>query len=131
MNPLDPILRPRLAQLAELIVPRHGRMPAASEVGVAEAGVDAVLAIRPDLSAGLLGFLARCPDAVTPDYLSGLADTDPDVLALLLQVVAGAYYMDARVRALIGYDGQKEIAIIERPVMTPHGIRPRRGSGPA
>jgi hypothetical protein len=120
---LDPRLRQRLALLSDLIAPRHGRMPAASEVDVAGSGMDAVLDARPDLLVPLTTALAQCPDAVAADHLERLAQADPAALAVLLQVVAGAYYMHPRVRGLIGYEGQQEIPVLERSIEVPTLVR--------
>ncbi len=95
--------RETLTLLADLIVPRYGPMPSASEVNVPGEGIDSVLALRPDLVAPLVRLIAACPDPLDEPALHVLAATDPGRMHMAIQAIAGAYYMHPRVRELIGY----------------------------
>jgi len=100
-----------LAALAEAIAPRTARMPSAGDIGLtAEGGpTDRVLRLRPDLAPALELVLARATESrLDPAaFLHRLRETDPVGLLALMQVVAGAYYMQPAVMAAIGYSGQE------------------------
>lgn len=94
--------RTELRKLADEIVPRNGRMPSASDLDLCkpEGLVDKVLRLRPDLALALDHLLASNGHV----RLENASAADIDVL---MQVVAGAYYMHPEVRRLIGYFGQE------------------------
>ena len=96
--------RETLTRLADLIVPRYGRMPSASDLDVPGKQIDGVLALRPDLRAPLVRLIAACPDPLDEPALYALAAADPERMRMAIQAIAGAYYMHPRVRELIGYD---------------------------
>jgi hypothetical protein len=105
---LTPARRDTLARLANELIPASGEMPSAGAVGVAGAGIDTVLASRPDLESPLLWAL----DAAANEEPSiAVRALEPSHFTALLVAVAGAYYMTAEVRRLIGYTGQ-----LARPV---------------
>jgi choline dehydrogenase-like flavoprotein len=102
-GPLSDRQRRRLRDLADLVVPAGDGMPAASEVDVAGRLVDRVLAARPDLRAALVGVLDDCGDDAGA-ALARLEAAGPSAgLAPLRYVIAAAYYLDERVRALLDY----------------------------
>jgi hypothetical protein len=103
---LDAVLRRRLDALADDLVPAADGMPPASAVGVAGALLDRVLAVRPDLAPALQRVL-EAPPALGHGWLAALRERDPEGAAALLVAVAGAYYLDDGVRALLGYPGQE------------------------
>lgn len=100
--PLTPGQRAALASLADRIVPRAAEMPSAGDLGLAEAGglIDRVLTLRPDLGSDLRRLLDS-PAYREPETLAAAE------LGVLMQVVAGAYYMHPVVRARIHYPGQE------------------------
>jgi hypothetical protein len=114
MTELSGEQRETLGQLADGLIPAAGKMPSATQAGVEGKWVDRALAIRPDLSAPLREVLtaaARSADAT--EGLQRLERDDPAGLALLKQVVAGAYYMAPPVRKRMGYRGQPRTPIRE------------------
>jgi hypothetical protein len=104
--------RRTLAALADQLIPAGQDMPAASEAGVTGRGLDELLASRPDLVDDLRRVLHRAAGE-EPARFVGRLMVDPDAtdFAVLATVVPGAYYLDARIRARIGYPGQQAIAI--------------------
>lgn len=109
MTALAATQRAVLAALADAIAPAAGLMPAASSIGLAEPGgtIDRVLALRPDLAAALPAILA----ATDCDADGALDRLDPAQRAVLLECVAGAYYLHPEVRRLIGYAGQEALGL--------------------
>jgi hypothetical protein len=95
-----------LARLADVLIPAGSGFPAASEAGVAGEGLDRVLAARPDLAEGLLRLLAAARGRDAAEFVAELEKRDPAGFGLLAELVPGAYFLDARVRALLGYEGQ-------------------------
>lgn len=108
---LDAAQRAVLAALAEAIAPRSARMPSAGDLGLTGEGgpADRVLRLRPDLAPALELVLARAAESrLDPAaFLHRLQETDAAGLLALMQVVAGAYYMQPAVMAAIGYPGQE------------------------
>jgi hypothetical protein len=98
--------RALLATLADVLIPAGNGMPSASQSGVADAWLDAVLAARPDLACGLKELLSKADDGDAADVVADLRANDPAAFDLLAQTVAGAYFMNPQVQQLIGYAGQ-------------------------
>jgi hypothetical protein len=117
---LDHEARDRLRRFADALIPAGDGMPAAGEAGVADRGLDRVLAARPDLAAPL----ARAIAGADPDDYAGslerLRAGDPAGHDALLLVVAGGYYTDQGVRKLLGYDGQQPVEV--RPEIIPNYV---------
>ena len=67
MSALD---RERLGALADVLIPAAEGMPSASEAGVHRAGLDRVLAARPDLEPVLARVLAA-PPAIQARHCAG------------------------------------------------------------
>lgn len=86
--------RHRLDALADRLIPAEHGMPPGS-VG----RVDAVLRARPDLVAPLRAIL-RDDGELTPEQT-----------AFVGEVVAGAYFLDERVKDLVGYHGRRAMPI--------------------
>ena len=103
---IDPSQRSTLAALADVLVPAAEGMPAASEVGVADEGLDRVLRVRPDIEADLSRVLKVGAGQDTAEHIKDLQRDDPAGFEALAFAVTGAYYTDQRVRELIGYPGQ-------------------------
>jgi choline dehydrogenase-like flavoprotein len=91
---------PRLAGLAETLIPAAGEMPSAAEADATGKWIERALAARPDLSAAFERAL-EAPDA------ERLEQEDPEAFSALAELVTGAYYMNVKVRKRIGYPGQK------------------------
>jgi choline dehydrogenase-like flavoprotein len=91
---------PRLAALADALIPAAGELPSASEADPSGKWLDRALAARPDLATGF-------ERALGADDVEALADEDPEAFEALALIVSGAYYMNLKVRKRIGYPGQK------------------------
>lgn len=99
-------LRRRLRELADELIPAADGMPAASDVGVADAQLDRVLAARPDLVAPLRAAFAR-PTGAAVEWLERLAVENPTGYEAVVLAVVGGYYTDRDVRGRLGYRGQE------------------------
>jgi hypothetical protein len=99
-----------LATLAEIIVPRTEAMPSAGDLDLCGEAVDQVLRVRPDLGAPLAALLEKTAALAPENAVSWLAAQDPLAFSVLMQVVAGAYYMHPVVWQLLDYPGQEAIA---------------------
>jgi hypothetical protein len=114
---LEPRLRERLRAVADALIPAAHGMPAASEVGIADDQLDRVLAVRPDLLQPLRRALPEVDPERLHDTLDRLALQDARAHEALLMAVAGGYYANARVRGLLGFDGQQPVEV--RPEVVP------------
>jgi hypothetical protein len=109
MSPLSRRERDVLAGLADVLIPAGAGMPSASEAGVADQWLDAVLAARPDLADPLRAILAAADGVPAAEAVDRLrAGTGFGVLA---EVVPNAYYMNPAVRQRIGYPLQQAVPI--------------------
>jgi len=103
---LDAAGRAVLAGLADVLIPAGDGFPSASEAGVAGEGLDLVLAARPDLAEGVERLIALARGSDPAAAVAGFQASDPAAFAVLAEVIPGAYFMNAGVRAALGYDGQ-------------------------
>lgn len=104
---LDAALRARLGEIADALIPAAGRMPAASEVGVAGPQLDVVLASRPDLEPGLRRALELAAEpAEILAWMDALREQDGEAYGALVTTVVGAYYLEPGVQRRLGYPGQ-------------------------
>ncbi len=94
------------AALADVLIPAGHGFPSASEAGVAGEGLDQILAVRPDLAAGLKNILEQAEGRNPAEFVAELQTKDPASVGVLAEIVPGAYFMNPRVRAALGYDGQ-------------------------
>jgi len=95
-----------LAGLADVLIPAGSGLPSASEAGVADGWLDAVLTARPDLAGGLRELLHRARDRTPADFVAELRAHDPSAFGILAEIVPNAYFMNPAVREAIGYSGQ-------------------------
>lgn len=107
----DETLRARLGRIADVLVPAHGGMPAASSVGIAGDLLDKALRARPDLAADCRRAVSGCADPPDPVALEQLAEADPEGFSALMVLVLGGYYLSAEVRKLLHYAGQEALRI--------------------
>jgi hypothetical protein len=96
-----------LALIADLLIPSDGRMPAASEAGVAERQLDLVLRARPDLHPHLLRAWVTTAGQEPQDALATISELDAEGYDAVRLLVAGGYYANREVRELLGYTGQQ------------------------
>jgi choline dehydrogenase-like flavoprotein len=94
------MLDARVARLADELIPAREGLPSAGDADPQGKWLARALAARPDLEApwerGLEASDARHLEA-----------QDPEAFAALTTIIAGAYYMNVKVRKRIGYPGQK------------------------
>ena len=102
---------PTLAELADVLLPGLGMMPAASEAGVAGRWLERVLRARPDLVEPLNAVVSWAAGRGPDEAVRCLQAERPDDFDVLARVVSAAYYMNPKVRRLIGYPGQSQNAI--------------------
>jgi len=117
--PLTEAERTVLAGLAEVLVPAWKNMPSAGDVALAGAPIDAALQSRPDLAPSLRRLLAECAGVDPLRAVERLSQERPAEFSLLLQAVAGAYYMHPRVRQALGYGGQRRLEPSSSPSSPP------------
>ena len=89
-------LRAVFQQLADVLVPAHGKMPAASAVGAHEALLDDVLKHRPDIRDDLLRALTAAQGQEPRAAANNLLRQDEAAFNALGLAVSGAYYMSPR-----------------------------------
>jgi hypothetical protein len=98
----------RYAELADVLIPASDGMPSATEADVPARWLPAALRLRPDLREVLDVVLRVARDHGAPEEaLRQVAVEFPDAFEALGILTAGAYYMDPRVRELMGYPGQE------------------------
>jgi hypothetical protein len=90
--------RRRLDELADRLIPAEDGMPPGS-AGL----VEEVLRVRPDLTRALR------------EILRGGGDLTPAQTVIVGEVVAGAYFLNPRVKELIGYHGRRALPIPTAP----------------
>lgn len=105
--PLEPALRETFRAIADVLIPAAEGMPAASEVGVHEAVLDRILALRPDVTERLMRGLRAAHGHPAREAAQRLNKEDPDALSAIGLIASAGYYMQPRVRELIGYPGQE------------------------
>lgn len=108
-NKLSHEHRRTLASLADFLIPHHGKMPAASNVGVAGYLLERVLESRPDLTDGLTAILEDARGTDPEETILRLERDDPEGFVALFTAVAGGYYMSGEVRQRLGYAGQRAL----------------------
>jgi hypothetical protein len=100
-------LRATFRDVADVLIPAARGMPSASEVNVHGPVLDHILALRPDLKEVFVSGLAACKGRDPEAAARALNETNPKALATIGLVAAAAYYMDERIKTLIGYPGQE------------------------
>ncbi len=102
-------LRATFDGIADHLIPAYEQMPAASAVGVSGALLDRVLAVRPDLKEALVRGLQATAGLPGAEGAVHLYRNDREAFDAIAMAASGGYYMDERVRELIGYPGQEYI----------------------
>jgi hypothetical protein len=105
---IDDATRATFRALADVLIPAAEGMPAASEVGVHLDILDRVLGLRPDLAERFFRGLRATAGEAAGEAAQRLNAADPEALSAIGLVASAAYYMQPRVRALIGYPGQEK-----------------------
>jgi hypothetical protein len=96
--------RTRLGALGDALIPGGAGLPSASEAAVHSNWVDRVLEIRPDMADSLVATLSEQGEPRI--VLERLRTADARAYGILTFVVSGAYFMNPRVRKLLGYPGR-------------------------
>jgi hypothetical protein len=102
--------RERLAVLADMLIPRDGDIPSASEMDVHSLGVETVVALRPDLVDPVKTLLERI-DGAMPANVADLMRDHPVEFPALSELLASAYFLDARVSERLGYRARKALKL--------------------
>lgn len=111
-----------LAALADIIIPAGEAKPSASEADVAGQGLDAILAVRPDLASGLKQILHAATGRDAAEVVAELQSKDSASFGTLAEFVAGAYFLNPQVLVALGYDGQNPRPIDSRPDYLDDGL---------
>ena len=96
--------RSALAAFGDALIPGGAGLPCASEADVHGKWADRVLLIRPDLAEPLSAALSE--EGGQEAVLQRLNSERPQALEALRFVVAAAYFMNPRIRKLLGYPGR-------------------------
>src|SRR5438132_11862192 len=102
-----------LASLADILIPSGEGFPSAREADVAGEGLDQVIAVRPELVAGLKTILASARGRAAVEVIGELQAKDQTSFSILAELVPAAYFLNPQVRAKLEYQGQ-----IPRPIDT-------------
>lgn len=94
-------------RMAEVMLPGTDTMPSAGRAGVPGAGLDEVLAARPDLAEPLARAVGDLGESFSLEALAGYLSVDEEAYSALTTCAAAAYYLSPEVRELIGYPGQE------------------------
>jgi len=114
--------RQLFAALADLLIPAGGDFPSASEAGVANEGLDQLLAVRPDLLDSLKSLLLRAKDRSPAEFLREMQTNDRAAFGVFAEAVPGAYFLNPDVRARLKYTGQSARAIDPREDYLDEGL---------
>ena len=94
--------------LADFLIPAHGEMPKFSDV-CSYADAERALDFRVDLKEGFARAVAADPSAGAEACLEKLNSGDGEAFTAVSTIVIATYYMNPRVRELIGYPGQENV----------------------
>jgi hypothetical protein len=119
-----------LADVADLLIPAGNGMPSASQAGVADEGLAAVVKSRPELEAAITAVLQSGRGQTAQEFLTRLTTSDAAGFGVLAEVVAGAYFMNQKVRAALGYSGQIPQPISEGEELDPALLKAVLDRGP-
>jgi hypothetical protein len=106
---LSPGERTVLARLADIIAPRWNALPSASDIDLSHGPIDRALRARPDLVEPLRQLLGQMRVQEGAMAIEHLQRERPAQFAVLMQAIAGAYYMNESVRAALRYGGQRRL----------------------
>jgi hypothetical protein len=102
-SPLTDAQRATLRLFADALIPGGAGLPSASQADVHGKWIDRVLSVRADLTSDVLSVLDRAGEPrVEVDHWR---KESPDTFDAFSLAVCGAYFMNPRVRKLLGYPG--------------------------
>lgn len=94
--------------LADFLIPAHGKMPRFSDV-CTYADVEKSLDFRTDLKEGFARATATDPSTGAEAHLEKINRQDGEAFSAITTIAIATYYMNPRVRELIGYPGQENV----------------------
>jgi hypothetical protein len=94
--------------LADFLIPAHGKMPKFSDV-CSHADALTALDFRDDLKEGFARAVAADVSGGAEPALEKLNREDGPAFSAVTTVTIATYYMNPKVRALIGYPGQENV----------------------
>jgi hypothetical protein len=100
-------IRSTFLAIADVLIPEANGMPSASGADVG-AMLERIMALRPDLNDDFQRGMRTVAGKAPVTAARALNIEDPKALAAIGLVAAAAYYMNPRVRDLIGYPGQEK-----------------------
>ncbi|MET0547507.1 MAG: hypothetical protein ABWZ40_14505 [Caulobacterales bacterium] len=95
------------SQIADLLLPAFGALPAASDAGAAGAKLDQILGWRPELGPEIKRGLNAVRGLNALEAIQKLETEDEDAFTALKTLVLGAYFIDPEVMKALGYPGQE------------------------
>jgi len=98
--------RVRFAEIADILIPHAEGMPSASEADVDTTWINDALSYRPDLVDLFHEALAVGADLPAAEVVEVLNAEHALAFEALGTLTAGAYFLNPRIRDLIGYPGQ-------------------------
>lgn len=107
-RPISAGARRTLGSLADVLIPAAPPMPSATEAATTAKWLDRVLEARPDLVEPLGEVLLDASGREAASYVRALWHDHDGRFKVLATVVSAAYYMNPKVRRLIGYPGQSQ-----------------------
>lgn len=104
---------PQLHWACEALIPADAElgMPSAVEAGVPDRLLPRVLKVRPDMVEPLVTAMARLPIEAPSDPLATLLALGDADFGLVSRLIAGAYFLNDDVNALLGYRGQEALSL--------------------
>ena len=94
--------------LADFLIPAYGKMPKFSDA-CSYAEVERALDFRMDLKEGFARGVAADPSDGPEAWLEKLNSGDAEAFSAITTIAIATYYMNPRVRELIGYPGQENV----------------------
>ncbi|MGC4025192.1 MAG: hypothetical protein QM744_08605 [Mesorhizobium sp.] len=101
--------RAAFARIADVLLPAHKRLPAASSVDVSGKLLDAVIAARPDIAEAVKRALAAVHGMEGRAAAEHLLKSDGEGFDAVGLAASGAYFMSPAVREKLGYPGQEAV----------------------
>lgn len=94
--------------LADFLIPAHGKMPKFSDA-CSYADAERALDFRTDLKEGFVRAVAGDLSGGAEECLEQLNRGDGEAFSAVSTVAIATYYMNPRVRELLGYPGQENV----------------------
>jgi len=95
------------AGIADVLIPEAEGMPSATQVDVHKDVLDRVVELRADLRPAFFRGLNAAKGKDPQAAAEALNKSDPEALGAIGLLASAAYYMQPKVRQLIGYPGQE------------------------